>query len=493
MPLSFFFFKKKKMITVTLQTTGEQRQYNTSSVSLQQIAKDFKIVEKTGLPLLGIKANHLLRNTNEVLSYSKIVIEPVYFNSAQGHEMYRRTLAFLMSMAMAMENAFNPEYKENPLYITLEHHLGTGYYGLVHKAVEIKQLQSSADEDGDDQDVTDEATLRKLCSLLQLRIESLVKKNLQIVRKEITFEEAEEFFIKRRLPYSLSLLRSRNNPTYLVDACIDEETGFEHWQHHFRTTISHTSLISEFGLEYKQNGIVLKFPRDPFNLNYSDNMDILIKTMSVANHWGRQVRVECSGDLNKTITTPKEIKHLIALNHSLHDRRIGDIANVIASKRDSVRLILMAGPSSSGKTTFSKKLGMQLEMLGIKPVILSVDDYYKANADCPVDEDGSYNFEVLDALRLDLLNQHLKDLFEGKEIEAPLFDFHVGKPKAVGVKMRMPKNSVLLMEGIHCLNEAMSLSIPQEMKFKIFLAPFAQINLDEINFISNTVLFFSFL
>eukprot|EP01106_Pelomyxa_sp_JSP_P001098 TRINITY_DN11664_c0_g1_i1.p1 TRINITY_DN11664_c0_g1~~TRINITY_DN11664_c0_g1_i1.p1 ORF type:complete len:292 (+),score=83.20 TRINITY_DN11664_c0_g1_i1:88-963(+) len=173
---------------------------------------------------------------------------------------------------------------------------------------------------------------------------------------------------------------------------------------------------------------------------------------------------------------------------ALHNHKIVEIAQRLALIRDRVRLILIAGPSASGKTTFAAKLMIQLRILGFLPVILSIDNYYKPRRECVDPATGDYDFERVDALRVDLLNQHLVALMRGESINSPIFDFHTGFPKEDAfIKVQLPPKGIIVMEGILAINDHITPLVPQEAKFKLFLTPLSQLNLDECNFPSHSV------
>ena len=173
------------------------------------------------------------------------------------------------------------------------------------------------------------------------------------------------------------------------------------------------------------------------------------------------------------------------LDEALHEKKISDIADQIASNRD-IKLIAIAGPSSSGKTTFAKRLGIQLMLNGLKPVTISVDNYFVEREDTPKNKDGSYDFESIEAVDTKLLNEHIMKLLNGEEIKAPTFNFHTGHKEYLGNTMRLEDDEVLVMEGIHCLNDKLTFQIPKEKKFKIYISALTVLNIDEYNNISTT-------
>jgi len=180
-----------------------------------------------------------------------------------------------------------------------------------------------------------------------------------------------------------------------------------------------------------------------------------------------------------------EIKDVIMLDEALHEKKIANIADDIAKNRN-IKMILIAGPSSSGKTTFAQRLGLQLRINRIKPVTISVDNYFVEREQTPRDEDGKYDFENIGAIDLELFNDHLTKLLNGEEIEMPEFDFHVGTKRYNGKKLKLEKDEVLVIEGIHCLNDKLTSSIPKDQKYKIYISALTVLNMDRYNRISST-------
>ena len=186
-----------------------------------------------------------------------------------------------------------------------------------------------------------------------------------------------------------------------------------------------------------------------------------------------------------TLIKNNEIRDYILMDEALHEKKIAKIADQI-SKNKNTKVILIAGPSSSGKTTFAKRLELELRLNGIKPKTISVDNYFVERKDTPLDEDGNYDFEALEAIDTDLLNKHLLDLLAGKEVKMPTFNFHKGTKEYKGNTMKLAEDEVLIMEGIHCLNDKLTYLIPKEQKFKIYISCLTVLNIDYFNRISTT-------
>jgi uridine kinase len=201
--------------------------------------------------------------------------------------------------------------------------------------------------------------------------------------------------------------------------------------------------------------------------------------------WGRVLGISSVGRLNR-LTARGEIHGVIRVAEALHEKKIARIADRIRETGETEKVVLIAGPSSSGKTTFTKKLSIQLRVVGLKPVTISLDNYFVRRELTPLDEEGNYDFEQIDAIDVPLLNEHLLELFAGREVHLPTFNFKTGLPEYRGNVVRIPERGILLMEGIHGLNDALTPRISPDHKFKVYVSALTQLNLDDHNRISTT-------
>ncbi|KAL9650815.1 hypothetical protein ABK040_001865 [Willaertia magna] len=442
--------------TITVEFPDQSQHIFPCPLKCNDIALALKKHLNIKTEIYALLVNNLITSLSEFISFPSVKVKPILKESVEGHAIMRRSLVFLMGMAVHLE------YPEATM--TVEHSLRSGYM------CEMQGVEN-----------VDETMVKKI----QHRMQTLVLEDLPILTRYVPYETAIDFFenvVKR--PYTVSLITANNDPAVPVDYC--DGIGDKYFDLHHRTLVSRTNALKGlFKLECFKQGIKLLYPPEPYDIGLEFNDETLSALYQEYNNWGRITNTRCVGDLNRHVNE-NTIKYFMALNHALHDQKIVKIALDIYSRKDKVKLILAAGPSSSGKTTFAKKLSIQLEILGIKPVTISVDNYYKANKDCPIDpETGNYDFECIEALRVDLLNDHLEALIRGEEVMTPIFDFQKGEPRTVGRKIKCEANQVLVMEGIHCLNDTLTNKIPNENKFKIFLAPLTQLNFDEMNFISN--------
>ena len=241
-----------------------------------------------------------------------------------------------------------------------------------------------------------------------------------------------------------------------------------------------------FNVERYGKGFILCYPytAEPYTLQPHKKTRKLAWALEEYDQIHKILNVDIVYKLNKAVKENR-IKDVIMIDEALHEKKIANIADKIA-KRQGIKMILIAGPSSSGKTTFAQRLELQLLLNGLKPVTLSVDNYFVERCDTPRLEDGSYNFECIEAIDLELLNDHLTKLLNGEEVEIPEFDFKVGTKRYNGKKMKLAEDEVLVMEGIHCLNDRLTSSIPKEQKYKIYISALTVLNMDRYNRISTT-------
>ena len=407
--------------------------------------------EKTNNPVIAARIN------NELVSLSfKIEInsnvEPVRLFSNPGIRLFRRTLSFILAKASV---TLFPER-----HLVISHSLGDSYYYYYNGQEEI------SDEDID---------------LLQKEMDRIVKNRCDIERRVISYNEAINFFQKINQPATAKLLKYRNDskiPIYYCGGFIDIS---------YEPLLPNTELLKPFKIHNYAPGFLLRYPnrKTPDKLDPFKDMPSLFSVYKEYKAWGKILNVNCVGKLNE-LSENREIKPFIRVAEALHNKKISQIADSIAERRENVRVILVAGPSSSGKTTFTKKLSIQLRVMGFNPVSISLDNYYLPNNEAPLDEHGKPDFESLYSLNIDLLNKHLLQLFEGKEVEIPIFDFKTGKPKDTGTPLQLTKRNILLIEGIHGLNPGLTPQVKDNLKYKIYISALTQLNMDDHNRIPTT-------
>ena len=315
---------------------------------------------------------------------------------------------------------------------------------------------------------------------LRQRMQQLIEARLPIHRFESTTEEAIEMF---RQGGSMSKVKLLENSGRLYTTYYDLD-GYK--DYYYGTLLTNTKQIYLFGLEYYFDGILLRLPSrtDPSKLGAFIRQDKMFEIFKEHHRWQDILGMRTVGDLNKAISDGHS-NRLIQLSEALQEKKIAQIADEIA-KRKTFKMVLIAGPSSSGKTTTCKRLSIQLAVNGIYPVGISLDDYFLDRDQTPRDENGDYDFEHLHALNIPLLNEQMNALFRGEEIELPRYNFQLGKSEKSGKRLKLKGNEVLILEGIHALNPELTAQIPNEQIFRVYASALTTILLDNHNYIPTT-------
>jgi len=314
---------------------------------------------------------------------------------------------------------------------------------------------------------------------IKAKMQEIIDRDLDIRKVMMTQEEADAFYEKEKS------LRGR------LQADIDKEKVSlyyceDYYNYFYGTMPVSTGFAKYFDIEKYRDGFLVKYPSLTEPNKIQDTKDSL-KLKSALDEYStinRVLGLNTVYKLNKAIEEGRE-KELILFSEALHEKKIAEIAQKIKD-RGNVRMVLIAGPSSSGKTTFAGKLGMALRVNGIKPVTISVDNYFVERSENPKDEFGNYDFECIEAIDTELFNNQLVALLNGEEVALPTFDFTVGSKKYLGNKLKLEKDEILVIEGIHCLNDKLTPLIPNENKFKIYISDLTVLNIDYYNRISTT-------
>ena len=315
---------------------------------------------------------------------------------------------------------------------------------------------------------------------LDNKMRKIIEKNLPIKKVSMTIEEAEKFYKKEKTLRGIIQLDSKQFDTISLYYCE------EYYDYFFGVMPISTGMIDVFEIVKYNKGFLIRYPNkeNPISLSkYIDNKKLLT-ALKDYEKVHKNLNISTVYKLNKEVEKDNATS-CILMDESLHEKRISEIADNIA-KRKGVKVVLIAGPSSSGKTTFAQRLGIELKINGIKPVTLSVDNYFVEREQNPKDEKGNYDFECIEAIDLKLFNDHLLKLLSGEEVNMPTFDFTIGRKVYNGNKMKLKKDEVLVIEGIHCLNDKLTDAIPKEQKYKIYISDLAVLNMDYHNRISTT-------
>lgn len=372
-----------------------------------------------------------------------------------GWRIYRNSVSFLL--AKVVRELF-PSVE-----FAVEHSLGAGFYcsfALPGRAPGIT-----------------EAELNRI----ELAMRELVRRDAPIERRKISFEQAVRQFEADGQRDKYDLLRFQNPPKVVVYTC-EEFMDLAHG-----VLADRTGALEHFRLIPYPPGFVLQFPERETAPAFApfEPQPHLFQIFSEHKEWGRILGLRTVGDLNRAIAE-HAIGDLIRIAEAFHEKKIARIADHVLEHRDRIRWILIAGPSSSGKTTFSKRLMVQLRVNGLRPVVISVDDYFVDREHTPRDEHGQPDFEHLETVDLKLFNEHLLTLDQGGEVDLPTFDFATGARHYRGRRLRLEPDQIVIIEGIHALNPRLTAAVPVEHKFKIYISALTQLNLDYHNRIATT-------
>lgn len=402
------------------------------------------------------KTIYAVRVNNQICSLNKSlqtdsVVEPVLAKSKEGAEVYRRTLCFVMEAAM---HKIDPNYR-----LLIGHSLGYGYYYTLADGNSIHP---------------------PLIEKLKVKMAELIKKNLPIETFSLSYEQAIKHFENQGLQDTRNLMRYKCPPRIQLNV-LDDFTEM-----YVAPLLVSTGYLKTWEIIKYGNGFLLRFPttQEPERLPEFHDIPQLFKTYERYKKWGKQIGVTTAASLNEIVANRK-IDDFILISETFQQKCIADIAQQIYD-RGKVKLVLIAGPSSSGKTTSAKKLALELQAIGYTPKVISLDNYYIGHEKTPLDENGNPDYECLEALNLELINQNLLDLFDGKEVTLPEYDFKTGTSSITGEKLKLNQNDILIIEGIHGLNEKLTSAIKPQNKFKLYLSPLTQLNINEHNRISTS-------
>lgn len=411
---------------------------------IEENYKDYK------LPIVLVKINGRYKElTSEIDEDGELKVVDISTN--MGMRTYIRTLQFVFIKTVL--DLF-PEAQ-----ITIEHSLSKGLYGEVHKNTPLNCSE---------------------VEVIKNKMKEVIAADIPIKKISMSKEKAVKIFKEYEMEDKLRLLRhvsAENVKLYELDGRYDYFYGSMAYS---------TGILKYFDLMCYEAGFILRHPAEsnptviPKFVEYKKLARIFYET----EQWGNILGVGDVGSLNDKVENG-DIINMVHVAEALHEKKIAYIADTI-HERKGTKLVLIAGPSSSGKTTFARRLGIQLRVNGFIPIPISLDDYFVDREHTPKDENGEYDFESINALDLELFNKHLNSLLKGEEVEIPSFNFKKGIREWNGDKIRLPENGILIVEGIHGLNELLTSSIPKENKFKIYISALTQLNLDNHNRIATT-------
>lgn len=411
--------------------------------TLQEIAEQKNI--RLPYPILGAMVNNQVRELSFEI-YNPKTIEFIDITHKDGMRIYTRGLFFLL---YAAARELFPGAR-----LRVDHSVSKGFYCELH-------------------DIPGPISCEDVIALRK-KMQQLVEEDIPIVRHRDETDDVIKLFKQHRLHDKVDLLRHRGK-YYTTYYTLKGHVG-----KFYGTLPPSTGYLKVFDLNKYYNGMLLQIPGkdNPNAVQELVEQKKMFEIFREFSQWNQILNVTNISDLNNA-TTQGKAERLIKVSEALHEKKIAQIADAITARKDKVRLVLISGPSSSGKTTFSKRLAIQLLVNGITPLNLSLDNYFVDREKTPRDENGEYDFEALEALDLELFNQHLQQLLNGQEVELPKFLFETGKRIFTGETLKMQKDNILIVEGIHALNPKLTHSIENSAKFKIYVSALTNINIDD--------------
>ncbi|MDR1739794.1 MAG: nucleoside kinase [Bacteroidales bacterium] len=435
------------MIEIYCPNNGTTKQYQ-AGITLQEIAQDQNIKLKN--EILGAHINNQLRELSYKV-YENAEVSFIDISSTSGYLMYIRSLFFIFYKAV---RDIYPE-----AWFKVEHSLPYGFY------CEIENLNQSLYDD----------VLKKIKN----RVDEIIKSDMPFVHQSLPTKEVIELYKKKGFVEKVALFETRNRLFSSVYK-LDNETNY-----FYSALLPSTKYIKQYNIELYYNGLIVSAAA-PGEHTQANAQVQLFEIFQEHKKWLEILGVPYLGYLNKRIING-ESGRLIKISEALHEKKIALIADKI-KERKSAKIALISGPSSSGKTTFSKRLGIHLQVLGFKTQEISLDNYFVDREKTPRDENGDYNFEALEALDIKFFNEQLGELMskDDAEVEIPSFDFKTGKRTFKGDKIKMTPKTILIIEGIHALNPKLTESVSRTMKYNIFCSALTHIAIDSQNLAKST-------
>ena len=406
-------------------------------------------IEKSECKVIACKFNNEIKSLNfKIKTDGKL--ELIDLKNKDGMRVYRRGLVYLIS------KAFNETYPG--ALMTINYQLSDAMYCTIDNIKINSQVIKNVDK----------------------RIKEIISQNLPIERRVMTKQEAVEFYEREKTLKGKLQLDLEEKKEVTLYYCED------YYNYFYGVLPISTDFVIQYELIQYKDGILIRYPshKNPYELSKFEDTPKLFSTLEEYDELHKVLNINTLYKLNKIIKEGN-IQEYILLDEALHEKKIGMIADDIV-KRNNIKLITIAGPSSSGKTTFAKRLELQLKINGLKPVTISVDNYFVERENTPLDENGDYDFESIKAIDTELLNSDIIKLLNGEEIQAPTFNFHTGHKEYKGNTMKLGPDEVLIMEGIHCLNDELTYLIPKKQKYKIYISALTVLNIDYYNRISTT-------
>ena len=436
--------------TVKVKILGKTKEYP-YGISYGEIVEEYQ--ESSRYPIVLVMKDGKLCELHKKLKRDG-VLEFVTTGDEIGHKTYKRSASLLLLKAV-----YHVAGRKNIKNIVLHYSVASGYYYTIDGNVEITE---------------------EFLAQVKAYMRKLVERKIPILKRSVGTSEAIEIFHEHGMYDKEKLFRFRRGSRvniYSLD-------GFEDYFYGFM--VNHTGYLKYFELYPYDTGMVLQLPErsNPQEVPPFIPKPKIFQIQKESERWGEMMQADTVGALNEQIVS-KGASQLLLVAEALQESKISQIARTIAENKDK-KFIMIAGPSSSGKTTFSHRLSIQLAAHGLRPHPIAVDNYFVNREDTPLDSEGNYNFECLEAIDVKQFNEDMTRLLQGEEVELPYFNFKTGQREYRGNFMKLGKEDVLVIEGIHCLNDKLSSSLPTESKFKIYISALTQLNIDEHNRIPTT-------
>ncbi len=422
-----------------------------SGTTFKEMARDLQSGHIS--PVVAMRLNYEIRD----LYHAPVIggkLEPIDLSQEDGVRIYSRSLSLVM--LRAAEELY-PGCK-----IRFEHSLSKGLYGEIY-------FQNN------------NTFTEKELHLIATRMQDIIDADEPITKETMPLNKAIELFRQQGQMDKVRLLQFKKNPETHIYHCGSYSDYF------YGYMVPSTGYLKQFDLKFYLPGFILRFPTksSPKGLPRFEEQRKLARIFYEFEKWGQIMEIEDVGALNQQIAAGRS-GELIRIAEALHEKKIGQIADQITADRERIKLVLIAGPSSSGKTTFAQRLAVQLKVNGLRPVPISIDDYFVDRHQTPLGPDGLPDFECIEALNVDLFNEHLTALIQGRPVVLPRYDFQKGRSESSGVTLQITKEQPIIIEGIHGLNDKLTSNIPKDNKFKIYISALTQLNIDDHNRIPTT-------
>lgn len=436
------------METIKITISGKVKEIP-KGTTLQEFLQAYPTQDRT--PVVAARVGNRLRELTYTLT-EDATVTPVDLLSQDGIRIYSRSLKMVLIRA-AREIYPNAQVK-------IEHSLSKGLYGEIYLGRPLTERDLKA---------------------IAARMREIIDADEPFEKSSVPVEEAVKIFAEDGQEDKVRLLSHREAPNTTIYKC-----GWL-YDYFYGYMLPSTGFLKKFELRFYLPGFILRYPTidHPWEIPAFVDQQKLAHVFYEYEKWGSVLGVGDVAALNKHITMGKG-GDLIRIIEAYHEKRIANLADLITREHGRIRIVLIAGPSSSGKTTFTQRLAIQLQVNGVKPISISLDDYFVDREDTPVDDKGEPDFEALEAIDLELFNTQLTSLILGEEVELPRYNFLTGKREYRGEKLRITAEQPILIEGIHGLNERLTESVPKDRKFKIYVSALTQLNLDDHNRIPTT-------